>query len=189
MLSFFRIFLIPFIVWTYLIKLPYIAAGLLALSGITDIADGFIARKFNMISTLGKALDPIADKLTCLAALVSLCFVSKIMIALAAVTAVREIVMAIQGCVVLKKTGTTYSARWYGKVATALLYLTILVNFVWTDMPFALSLSLVVILSLFVFGSMISYVVDNTEMLKTYEKEKKLIKQSIAKSSEIEQFS
>ena len=42
----------------------HIAVGILVLSGVTDCADGKIARHFHMISELGKILDPIADKLT-----------------------------------------------------------------------------------------------------------------------------
>ena len=65
MLSFFRICLIPVIVWLYLVKKNYTwTVCILILSGVTDMVDGFIARRFNMISNLGKVLDPIADKLT-----------------------------------------------------------------------------------------------------------------------------
>ena len=67
-LSCFRIVLIPVFVWQY-INVPDDQIALwpiliLILSGITDILDGFIARRFNMISDLGKMLDPVADKMT-----------------------------------------------------------------------------------------------------------------------------
>lgn len=65
LLSVFRLVLIPVFVWTYCVREAYlVTAGILLLSGLTDIADGFIARRFHMVSDLGKALDPIADKLT-----------------------------------------------------------------------------------------------------------------------------
>ena len=61
-LSFFRLCLIPLIVWQYVGAHNYLVAlYLLALSGLTDIADGIIARNFNMISDFGKAFDPVAD--------------------------------------------------------------------------------------------------------------------------------
>ena len=64
-LSFFRICLIPLMVWLYCVEQKFQLTGyVLVLSGVTDVVDGFIARKFNMISDLGKILDPIADKLT-----------------------------------------------------------------------------------------------------------------------------
>ena len=75
-LSVLRIAIIPLIVWSYVgIKLPALTAVLVILSGITDVVDGFIARRFNMISDVGKALDPIADKLTQIALL--FCLVTK----------------------------------------------------------------------------------------------------------------
>ena len=65
LLSLFRLLLIPVIVWLYCVRQDYrwtIVA--LAVSGLSDILDGIIARKFNMVSDLGKILDPCADKLT-----------------------------------------------------------------------------------------------------------------------------
>ena len=68
MLSLFRILLIPVYVAIYLNAENtidyYLAGGILALSCLTDLIDGKIARRFNMISDLGKVLDPLADKLT-----------------------------------------------------------------------------------------------------------------------------
>ena len=64
-LSVVRLLLIPVIVWLYCGKQEYTAAVVvILLSGITDIADGIIARKYHMVSDFGKILDPIADKLT-----------------------------------------------------------------------------------------------------------------------------
>ena len=64
-LSIFRMVLIPVFVWTYCgLKNDLATALVLLLSGISDTADGIIARRFNMITTLGKAIDPVADKLT-----------------------------------------------------------------------------------------------------------------------------
>ena len=65
LLSFFRLCLIPVFMWLYCVEKNYLWTGIiLILSGLTDTVDGIIARKFNMISDLGKVLDPIADKLT-----------------------------------------------------------------------------------------------------------------------------
>ena len=73
LLSAFRLVLIPVFLWTYCIREEYlVTAGLLLLSGLTDLADGFIARRFHMVSNLGKMLDPVADKLTQAAMLICL---------------------------------------------------------------------------------------------------------------------
>ena len=65
LLSMLRLSMIPVITWLYVEKENYLLTGIVVLfSGITDICDGFIARRFNMTSDLGKVLDPIADKAT-----------------------------------------------------------------------------------------------------------------------------
>ncbi len=65
LLSLLRLCMIPLIIWLYCAKKNYaLTAAVLVLSGITDTVDGFIARRFNMVTDLGKALDPVADKLT-----------------------------------------------------------------------------------------------------------------------------
>ena len=76
LLSVVRLALIPVIVWLYSVEKNYYGAiGVIALSAATDIVDGWIARHFNMVSDFGKALDPLADKLTQAALL--LCLLSK----------------------------------------------------------------------------------------------------------------
>ena len=65
LMGYFRLLLIPVFCYLYLAKEAYHwAAGVVLLSSLTDLFDGMIARKFNMITNLGKALDPIADQLT-----------------------------------------------------------------------------------------------------------------------------
>ena len=68
-LSMFRIVLIPLFIWLYVNRNDREAFVILILSGVTDVFDGFIARRFGMISAVGKALDPISDKLTQVAVL------------------------------------------------------------------------------------------------------------------------
>ncbi len=71
-LSILRIIMIPFFVACYFIPLSYmplVSVGIFVLAAFTDFLDGYIARKYNMVSDLGKLLDPIADKLLITAAL------------------------------------------------------------------------------------------------------------------------
>lgn len=122
-LSLFRILLIPVILWLYCGKKLYLATvGVIALSGFTDVLDGRIARKFNMVSDVGKVLDPIADKLT-QAALV-ICLISRYweMIGLLVLFAVKEGLMLLWGYLTLRHTDTVNSAKWYGKLSTVVLY-------------------------------------------------------------------
>ncbi len=125
-LSTFRISLIPFIVWYYYDDFKFhmvVVAALVVVSGITDVVDGFIARRFNMVSDVGKILDPIADKLT--QATVMFCLASNhtALIPLVVVIVIKELLMMI-GTIVLmndQKVETPY-ARWWGKLATVVLY-------------------------------------------------------------------
>ena len=125
-LSFFRLILIPFIVIFYAIKKwYYLAVGTVILSGITDVADGYIARKFNMVSDFGKMFDPIADKLTQGALILCLAFKYKLMQIFVLLFAVKELLMFVMGAIVYKKDNSFNSARWYGKLNTVLIYFTV----------------------------------------------------------------
>ena len=71
-LTILRFILIPFII-VYIVKEQYLVAFIfLTLSGLTDVLDGFIARKFNFITNFGKLIDPLADKTTQVSILVTL---------------------------------------------------------------------------------------------------------------------
>ena len=122
-LSYVRLLLIPLFVWLYLGLDNHVAAlVVIVFSGFTDVLDGHIARRYNMVTDLGKILDPAADKLTKAALLVCLSLRYPLMWAVAALLVIKEISMAVLGWVVVQRTGKVNSARWYGKVCTAVLY-------------------------------------------------------------------
>lgn len=165
-LSFIRIALIPIIVYNLLADNYIFSAILIVLSGITDVVDGYIARHFNMITPLGKALDPIADKLTLLSIVLCMCFKEKYFLALFITFLVKEIIMGIEGLLIIKKTGTTYSAKWYGKISTAALYISMILHILWKKIPSALSYGLIVFCQASVVVSLILYTISNVKVLK-----------------------
>lgn len=123
-LSVFRILLIaPFAV-LYLNGQIIWAVVLLVLSGLSDMVDGYIARRFNQVTELGKMLDPVADKLTQATIVICLAIVNPVLIPLLAVFLIKEILMLLGGAFLLKKGKRPCAAKWYGKVATILFYLT-----------------------------------------------------------------
>lgn len=131
LLSMFRLALVPIIVWVYVGKNAHILATILiALSGLTDIVDGKIARKFNMVSDLGKVLDPFADKLTQFSML--FCLVSRFYWVwyLLCFFVVKELTQAFMAYVVLRKKESVDSAQWFGKASTATLYGVMIILFV-----------------------------------------------------------
>lgn len=119
-----RFILIPFIVIA-LVKDDYITTFiLLTASGLTDVLDGFIARKFNFISNFGKLIDPLADKSTQIAILTTLALKGIIPIWLIFIIFLKEFAM-IAGASFLYGKELVVSSRWYGKLATVLFYVAI----------------------------------------------------------------
>ena len=119
--------MIPFIVWFYFDTETdhnlLIVMALVLLSGLTDVVDGFIARRFNMISEVGKILDPIADKLTQASVVFCLCTEHTVLIPLVIIIVIKELFMLIGTLVILNDVDAeTPYARWWGKLATVVLY-------------------------------------------------------------------
>ena len=126
-LTLLRFFIIPFIVY-YLIGDNYIAAFiLLTLSGLTDVLDGAIARKFNFITNFGKLIDPLADKVTQLSLLCTLVFKGIIPLWILVIVLLKEAFM-VCGASFLYGRDLVVSSKWYGKSATVLFYLAITVS-------------------------------------------------------------
>ena len=67
-----RFFLIPFVIYALVVDNYLMAFIFLTISGLTDVLDGFIARKFNFITNFGKLIDPLADKATQVSVLLAL---------------------------------------------------------------------------------------------------------------------
>ena len=159
LLSLFRLLLIPLIIWMYTFKKEYFAAGtLLILSGLTDLADGFIARHFNAVSNVGKILDPIADKLTQAAMLFCLVTRFPLMAAPLGVLVLKEIFIGTTGLLMIRKTGEVIGADFHGKVATTLLYIMMILHIFWISIPAGISAATIgiclvsMIFTLFIYG-------------------------------------
>lgn len=140
LLSALRILLIPIFMWTYLRREDITATVvLLAASGLTDMLDGFVARRFHMVSEFGKALDPLADKLTQLAMLCCLLLRFPRLLWLIIVLCVKESFVAATQLLVLHRTDMVLGAEWHGKLTTLLLYAVMLLHLLWLDLPDKLS--------------------------------------------------
>ena len=113
-----RLILIPFIIWMYVEERYAISVGLVVLSAVSDMLDGVVARKLNMISDLGKFLDPVCDKLTHAALLVCLMTTHRHIYILFIILAVKELAMLGMGLVLFHKHDEVNSAKWYGKLCT-----------------------------------------------------------------------
>lgn len=125
LLSMFRIVLIiPMIV--FFLSKNYIGAVIcIVISGMSDMFDGMIARRFNQISKLGKMLDPIADKLTLVAVIICIGILIPNLRLLVIILAAKDILMLIGGAYLIHRGITPPAAKWYGKIATVVFYISV----------------------------------------------------------------
>ena len=130
LLSLFRLVLIPVYIVIYLNARDavdyYVAAGILAVSCLTDLIDGQIARHFNMISTIGKILDPLADKATQFALIVCLSLQYPILLYLIGLFVIKESFQLIAGGINLKKGKMLKGALITGKICTTVLFISLI---------------------------------------------------------------
>lgn len=167
MLSFFRLCLIPVIVWLYMVKKDALwTTAVLVLSGVTDIVDGIIARKCHMISDFGKAFDPVADKLTQIAVLFCLVTQFPYMLVPLAVLVVKELFAIVVNLIIIRRTGDVHGAVWHGKVTTALLYSTMGIHLLWVNIPAVVSCVLIGVCTVMILLSGILYSIQNIGYLK-----------------------
>ena len=124
-----RFILIPLILY-YIFTGNYLLGFVFfTLSGITDILDGTIARKFNLISNFGKLMDPLADKLTQISVLASLVIKDIIPLWILVIVVLKEFVMIMGASFLYGKDVVVYS-KWYGKLATVLFYIAIVFSLI-----------------------------------------------------------
>ena len=169
LLGYFRILILPVIAWLYLTaKEPsdyYLVTGLLIISSCTDFLDGFIARKFHMVTNLGKILDPISDKLT--QGVLALCLMSryKLMIPLVILFVIKETYMGIAGLILVRRK-ILHGAFWFGKICTAMLDVSIIALIIFPSMPITAVNTIIIICICFMIFSLICYIIKYTKMLR-----------------------
>lgn len=165
-LSLFRLLLIPIIAWLYIKKQDYyMTVIILGISGLTDVIDGIIARKFNMISDFGKAFDPIADKLTQIIVLFCLVFRFDFMIVPLVLLIIKELFAGITGLLTIKKTHHVHGAVWHGKATTVCLYILMTVHIIWYTIPIHVSNILILLCTVMMLLSAILYGIKNIKLI------------------------
>lgn len=146
LISYLRLILIPFIIWAYCeMGSGLLTAILVAVSGFTDVLDGKIARRFNMVTDIGKVLDPIADKLTQAAMMYCLLTKYELMLPALVVLVIKELFMTVTAIMETKYAAQINSALWYGKACTVILYAVMLILLFFTNIPLWLANTLIII--------------------------------------------
>lgn len=171
-LSLFRLILIPVYVYLYLTAqttTQYIIAGLvLALSCLTDMIDGRIARKFHMISKVGMLLDPVADKATQLALLVCLSMNYPVLYPVLGLLVIKESFQLVAMIIAFLNRKMLPGALFVGKVCTTVLFVSLIALVLFPDAPEAIVDSIALIDACFLGASFVGYI------LAYYGKNKKV---------------
>ena len=128
-LTVFRMFMVPVFLFLFCVPLPLsdtalriIIASVFAIVSLTDMIDGKIARKYNMITDFGKFMDPLADKYhvisACLGIIVKFDYLRPVFVWAAAIVIFREFAVTSLRMVAANKAGLVIAAAWLGKVKT-----------------------------------------------------------------------
>ena len=160
-LCYIRLLLIPLFMILYLKaetnKEYYYAGFVVLVASFTDFLDGFIARKFNMITEFGKLLDPLADKLMQAALILVLILKIDYMYLLALVFIIKEIIMTIAAYVFVKKGKKLDGSKWFGKVSTTVFYITMLILIIFPRLSTSTTYFLMITCSSFLILSFVLY--------------------------------
>jgi CDP-diacylglycerol--glycerol-3-phosphate 3-phosphatidyltransferase len=136
-LTLLRILAVPVIVVALLGETPNgdaLAAGVFALAAFTDGLDGYIARRRQDVTTFGKLMDPLADKLLIVAALVSLVSLGRLAAWVAMVIIARELAVTGLRAVAVEQ-GVVIAASWLGKLKTSLQVGAVFALIIWNPSP------------------------------------------------------
>ena len=167
MISIFRILLIPVIVYLYcFLHNDFWTLMVIIFSTLTDIADGIIARKCNMITDFGKFIDPVADKLTQITVFICLVTRFNLMLLPLIILVVKEVGSLVLRGVLFKKTGIVEGAHWHGKLSTGVVILIIVLHLVFPTMHASISSGLIIFSSLLMVYSGLLYTIEGLDLMK-----------------------
>ncbi len=125
LITFFRFVLVPPFVYFFINEQFLLAGIMIGLSGLSDCFDGFFARKLNQVTSLGKILDPIADKVTLVAVAVCMVIYIPSILPIMLVLVGKEFLMLLGGFIMLLRKMTPPPANIFGKIATLVFYFVI----------------------------------------------------------------
>ena len=168
-LSLFRLLLIPVYVFIYLQDEYFIAGTILAVSCLTDLIDGKIARHFNMISAIGKILDPLADKATQLALILCLSVEYPILWCLIGCFIVKEGFQLIAGSINLRKGIMLKGALISGKICTTILFISLIFMVLIPNLPDVVVIVITIIDLVFMLVAFLDYCVTYAKKANKFQ--------------------
>jgi len=152
-LTMIRFILVPVMAFFLLTERFIAAIAVYVIASITDVLDGYIARKYNLITKLGKILDPMADKLLQFAALLGLWVIDVIPFWITLIFFLKEIFMGLGALKLLQKKDVVVPSMWFGKLSTVLFFVAIIFSMFSATYivlkPYVLPMFILALLSLF----------------------------------------
>ena len=175
-LSIIRIMLVPVFVCLFLTDRVGVAVIVFIISGITDVLDGYIARKYNFISNMGKILDPFADKLMQFSAFVCLYISHLVPLWMPVVYFIKEIATLIAAILVFKKGNVVVKSHVFGKLATFFVFAFVSLVALFGDRinSTVITVACIVICLYFVFSCLMYAKTEVREGIEGVTKEKQL---------------
>ena len=161
-LSFIRILLVfVFLFVFFALNNTYLALLIFLIAGATDVIDGYLARRNNWITNLGKILDPFADKLMQCTVLLSLYIKKIVPLWFIIPFFAKEIFTLVIGFIVIRRRSVNVVSKWYGKFAVCLFYATIAISIIFEDFLNAhtvLSILIYIPAVVFALAALVAYV-------------------------------
>ncbi len=173
MLSVFRLILVPVFVAAYFsgsANAKIYATGIYLLAAATDFLDGRIARKYNLVSKLGRILDPLGDKIMTFAVLICITIDKLVPVWAVVIFFVKEMLMAVGGLLVYNKLTDMPSSNYFGKCATVVFVVVCALLMLLKDIPRQYATLMITFAIIVMIVAFISYLVQYIKILQSLKK-------------------
>jgi len=167
-LSIIRLMMVGVLIWFFAKGMLIAAFIVYVLASLTDALDGYIARKYDLITPLGKLLDPLADKLMLIAVLACMYFVGLLPLWILIVIFVKECVQIIGGFCLLHKKDTVVQANIFGKLTTVFFSISVVLLF-WHEYVAPFDSYTIIFTVLFAVFALVQYFVKYLKAIKEPE--------------------
>lgn len=161
-LSLFRLLLIPVYIHIYMNAQStadyHLAAAILAVSCLTDAVDGQIARRFNMITAVGKVLDPLADKITQFTLIICLAMRHPVLWSIIGLFVAKELFQLVAGYIIVRHGRILKGAQISGKVCTTILFISLTLLVLVPDIHYNWVLGITIVDGLFLLIAFVDYI-------------------------------
>lgn len=148
-----------------------ILAGLCLFAVLTDILDGFLARKFNEVTEMGKIIDPLADKVVIAVIVIKLFFIGEIPAYYFWLIILRDVLIFTGGIIISKKLGRVLPSNMLGKITVIIISVVLLLIILHVDRSLLFFKGLYLLSIVLIFSSLIGYTIRSLEFIKQKKNE------------------